>query len=243
MLPVQDALPSRTTPWITLALIAAAGVLALIRLAAPEDGQQMIVAYGAIPAHFTWTTLLSSAFLHYGAVDAVANLWALWIFGDNVEDRMGHGRFLVFVLCCGALAFGVVRWLVPDASTPVVGMGGLVGGVIGAYVVLLPASRVLLLVPGRAGLDLVDVPAPILSGFWLLGVTAVGVRHADADSAIPLTIIVQIAGVAAGVAAGRAFCRRSRLRCEWWNVPRQAPPVRRRTSRDTSANSVSSASN
>jgi membrane associated rhomboid family serine protease len=243
MLPVQDVIPSRTMPWATLALIAALAVIAVAGLVLPGVGEQMILSYGAVPAHFHWTAALTSPFLHYGAIDALAHIWALWLFGDNVEDRMGHGRFVVFALLCGVLAVAAVVSLFPFVSIPVAGAGGMAGGVIGAYVVLLPSARMLVAVPDRRGIDLVDVPAPIMIGFWLLAGAAAGVRYTAAETAVPPTLVVQMAGLAAGAAGARVFSRSNRLRCEWWNVPsRQMPPVRRRTSRDTSASSVSSTS-
>lgn len=244
MLPVQDAIPSRTTPWTTLALVAALGIVALVEGLAGPAARPLILSYGLAPAHASIGTVLTATLLHYGLVDAAANLLALWIFGDNVEDRLGRPRFLgLFALGAAVSALVIVR-LDPLLTAPIVGAGGAVGAVLGAYLVLLPAGRVLVLVPTWRGFDLVDVPAAIVLACWLLVVSlGVGARSAG-TMGIPMTTVAQLAGMVAGAAAARLLARPERRGCDWWNVPAgQLPAVRRRTSRDTSASSVNSASN
>lgn len=245
MLPVQDVIPSRTTPWITLALIVTMLVLVIVEGLLSEPAvRTLILSYGLVPAHVSWPTAISSLFLHHGLADAAPNLLALWIFGDNVEGRLGHVRFLVFFLLCGVCAGLTMVWLDATVSTPLIGAYGAVGGVVGAYLLLLPSSRVLILVPIWRGVDLAEVPAIIVAAIWLVAGNLVTSAHPGPMGGIPLTLSVQFAGLLIGAAAARLFQRSERRRCEWWNVPAvQPPPVRRRTSRDTSANSVSSASN
>ena len=100
-----------------------------------------------MPAYFTWPTLITSMFLHGGWMHVIGNMWYLWIFGDNVEDRVGHGRFIVFYLLCGiAAALGQVA-VDPTSTLPTIGASGAIAGVMGAYFVLYPHSRVLTLIP------------------------------------------------------------------------------------------------
>jgi membrane associated rhomboid family serine protease len=242
MLPVQDVLPSRTTPWVTLALIAVIVLMLAVEILLSEPVvRTLILSYGLVPTHVSWWAPVTSVFLHHGATDAAANLVMLWIYGDNVEDRLGHGRFLLFVLCCGVAA-GLAAASLATTPVPLIGAGGAVGGVIGAYLVLLPASRVFMLVPVWRGLDLVEIPAALLVGFWVLaiGLAPVGPQG---PAGIPLALVTQTAGLLVGAAGVFLFRRQERLGCAWWNVPTdQPPPDRRRTSRDTSASSVSNAS-
>lgn len=244
MLPVQDAVPSRTTPWMTLTLVAVIGVVALVTWLDGSAARTLILSYGLAPAHASMWTPVTAALLHYGLVDAGVNLLALWIFGDNVEDRLGRGRFLGLFLLGALASASVVIWLDPTLESPIVGAGGAVGAVLGAYLVLLPAGRVLVLVPAGRGVDLVEVPAAILMAFWLLAVSLTAGRPSAGTMGVPMAPVAQLAGLLVGAAAGRLLARPERRRCEWWNVPAdQFSPVRRRTSRETSASSVNSASN
>lgn len=245
MLPVQDILPSRTTPWVTIGLMALIALVVLVETVLPEPAvRTLIVSYGLIPAQVSATTAVSSLFLHHGLLDAAANMWMLWIFGDNLEDRLGHGRFLAFFLLCGASSGLAMVWLDPEALLPVVGAAGAVGGIIGGYLVLLPASRVLIAVPVWRGLDLVEIPAAILLGFWVLAVGLFAGGQPGPIGGLPLSLSVPVAGSLLGAVLVWLFRRPDREQCDWWNVRADhGSPDRRRMSRETSASSVSSASN
>jgi membrane associated rhomboid family serine protease len=107
-------------------------------------------------------------FLHGGWMHVIGNMWYLWIFGDNVEDRVGHGRFMVFYLLCGiAAALGQVV-VDPNSTLPTIGASGAIAGVMGAYFVLYPRSRVLTLIPLIVLMPIVEVPAIVLLGLWFL---------------------------------------------------------------------------
>jgi membrane associated rhomboid family serine protease len=244
MLPVQDVVPSRTTPWVTLGLMGILTAVLVFELLLSEHAVRgLILSYGLVPAHVFWTAPLTSALLHYGILDAAVNVLALWIFGDNVEDRLGRGRY-AGLLVAGAVLSGLIGARVSaGALAPIIGAGGAVGAVIGAYLVLLPRSRVLMVVPVWRGIDLVEIPAAMVVMAWVLltGVTA-GAQAAPFPG-IPLSVTAQVSGLLTGAALARVLARPDRLRCAWWNVaPNQLPDLRR-TSRDTSANSASSASN
>ena len=106
-----------------------------------------MLAFGLVPAYFSWINVFTSMFLHGGFLHVAGNMLYLWIFGDNVEDRMGHGRFLAFYLLCGTAAALGQTLTVPDSVVPMVGASGAVAGVMGAYFVLYPHSRIVTLLP------------------------------------------------------------------------------------------------
>src|SRR5262249_37769801 len=113
-------------------------------------------------------TLITSMFLHGSWMHVIGNMWYLWIFGDNVEDRVGHGRFLVFYLLCGIAAALAQIAMDPTSVVPTVGASGAIAGVMGAYFVLYPNSRVLTLIPLFVFIQIVELPAILLLGFWFL---------------------------------------------------------------------------
>ncbi len=167
MIPLRDVIPSRTTPYITITIIAINALAWLFELSLPHDVlNSFLTVYGVVPAYFSAPTLITSMFLHGGWSHVIGNMWYLWIFGDNVEDRVGHGRFIVFYLLCGiAAALGQVA-VDPSSTLPTIGASGAIAGVMGAYFVLYPHSRVLTLVPFIFGV--IEVPAIVLLGFWFV---------------------------------------------------------------------------
>src|SRR6266849_2077618 len=169
MIPLRDVVPSRTTPYITVTIIVLNVVAWLFEVGLPDDVRQLfLTVYGVVPADFHPFTLITSMFLHGGWMHIIGNMWYLWIFGDNVEDRVGHARFIVFYLLCGiAAALGQI--LIDSGSTlPTMGASGAIAGVMGAYFVLYPRSRVLTLVALVIFWEVVEVPAIMLLGFWFL---------------------------------------------------------------------------
>src|SRR3954454_6703821 len=168
MIPLRDVIPSRTTPYITVTIIAINAVAWLYEVALPHESlNQFLTIYGVVPAYFAWPTLVTSMFLHGSWSHVIGNMWYLWIFGDNVEDRVGHGRFIVFYLLCGFVAaLGQVA-VDPSSTLPTIGASGAIAGVMGAYFVLYPHSRVLTLIPWIF-LQIVELPAIMLLGFWFL---------------------------------------------------------------------------
>jgi membrane associated rhomboid family serine protease len=165
MIPLRDVIPSRTTPYITVTIIVLNAVAWLFELTLPhEELNDFLTVYGVVPAYLSWPTLITSMFLHGSWSHVIGNMWYLWIFGDNVEDRVGHGRFIIFYLLCGiAAALGQVA-MDPTSMLPTIGASGAIAGVMGAYFVLYPQSRVLTLI----WLQVVELPAVVLLGFWFL---------------------------------------------------------------------------
>jgi len=183
MFPIRDTIPSRNPPVAVWLLILVNSVVFLFELAMPEPAlRQFFHLFGIVPARYAhpdWALwagfpaddywpFLTSMFLHGGFMHIIGNMWTLWIFGDNVEDRMGPARFLVFYLLCG-LAAGLVHWLTnPDSTIPTVGASGAIAGVMGAYFFLFPYSRVVVLVPVFFFPFFFELPAVTYLGFWAL---------------------------------------------------------------------------
>jgi membrane associated rhomboid family serine protease len=175
MFPLRDTVRSRTRPYITWMLVALS-VAAFLAMGSLQPGmfERLTVAYGLVPARLEpgdpagWLTLVTSIFLHGGWFHLISNLWTLLIFGDNVEDRMGHGRFLAFYLASGIVAGLAHVALAPGSALPTIGASGAIAGVLGAYFVLFPSARVLTLVPLIFLPWLVEIPAFIYLGIWFL---------------------------------------------------------------------------
>lgn len=133
-----------------------------------------IFTWGIIPVRFLaypeteWVTIFTSMFLHGGWSHIIGNMVYLWIFGDNVEDRLGHFRYLIFYLTVGCAAAITQIYLNPVSRIPMIGASGAIAGVLGAYFVLYPRAKVLALVPIWVFLRLVEVPAVFFLGFWFV---------------------------------------------------------------------------
>src|SRR6185295_8538835 len=153
----------------TITIIGLNAVAWLFELSLPHDAlNEFLTIYGVVPAYFSAPTLITSMFLHGGWSHVIGNMWYLWIFGDNVEDRVGHGRFIVFYLLCGfAAALGQVA-VDPNSTLPTIGASGAIAGVMGGYFVLYPNSRVLTLIPLIFLMPIIELPAIVLLGFWFL---------------------------------------------------------------------------
>ncbi len=144
----------------------------------------------------------------------------LWIFGDNVEDRMGHGRFLVFYLLCGVAAALAQTITAPDSLVPMVGASGAIAGVMGAYFVLYPKSRIVTLVPLFFFFQIIEVPAILFLGIWFLMqfVSGLGsIVTVAARSTGGIAFWAHVAGFVAGISGVVVFRRPERQRVEWWH--------------------------
>jgi membrane associated rhomboid family serine protease len=217
VIPIRDVIPSRTTPFVTVSLIV---LNVLVFLSMPPVGTRafdlFIRDWGVTPADFSVTAVATSMFVHGGFGHLFSNMLFLWIFGDNVEDRMGHGRFLLFYLICG-LAAALLQVLFEAGSrVPMVGASGAIAGVLGAYLVMFPHSRVLTFM----FIAFVEVPAVLLLGLWFatqllsgLGTLAV-VRPQDMGG---VAFWAHAGGFVAGVALVPLFRRPERMRVEWWD--------------------------
>jgi membrane associated rhomboid family serine protease len=168
VIPLRDVIPSRTVPFVTVTIIIVNALAWLLEISMPPDDlNRFLTTYGVVPARFVPITLLTSMFLHGGWSHIIGNMWYLWIFGDNVEDAFGHGRYLVFYLLCGTTAAIAQIVMEPSSLLPTIGASGAIAGVMGAYFVLYPRSRVLTFIPIFL-LSIIEVPAIFLLGFWFL---------------------------------------------------------------------------
>ena len=186
MIPLRDVIPSRSTPYITVTLIVINAVAWLYELTIPGDLLPVYLQlYGVVPADFSTPTLVSSMFLHGSWSHFIGNMWYLWIFGDNVEDRVGHGRFIAFYLLCGvAAALGHVA-MDPSSTLPTIGASGAIAGVMGAYLALYPTSTIDLFVWPLSLFTRRDlrVPAWLMLGLWFAVQVISGVGGGNGASA------------------------------------------------------------
>ena len=218
MIPLRDVIPSRTTPYITVTIIILNALAWFYELALPRDVLPLFLQfYGVVPADFTATTLVSSMFLHGSWSHVIGNMWYLWIFGDNVEDRVGHGRFIVFYLLCGiAAGLGQIA-MDPSSRLPTIGASGAIAGVMGAYFVLYPNSRVLTLVFIFFYYEIFELPAIVLLGFWFLiqlfSAGAIAVT-ANSSGGGGVAFMAHIAGFIFGMIAVFVFKKRQ-TQMEW----------------------------
>jgi len=221
MIPLRDVIPSRTTPVVTVTLIIVNALAFFYELSLGDSVDLFLRTYGLVPAEFSLLTLVTSMFLHGGFLHAGGNMLYLWIFGDNVEDRMGHGRFLVFYLLCGAAAALAQTMMQPDSLIPMVGASGAIAGVMGAYLVMYPKSRIVTLVPIIFFIQLIEVPALFFLGIWFLMQFVSGVGSiAAATTGEPsggVAFWAHVAGFVAGVIGVYVFRQPERQRVEWWN--------------------------
>ncbi len=165
MIPLRDSTPSRSFPIVTVLIIMLNLYIFYQEILMGPYLDLFISYYGMIPADFRPFNLLSSIFLHGGWMHVIGNMWVLWLFGDNVEDHMGHFKFLIFYLLMGGIA-GTTHYLMnPVSTSPVVGASGAVAGVMGAYFLIFRQARVFTYIPP---IFLVTIPAWVYLGFWAL---------------------------------------------------------------------------
>jgi membrane associated rhomboid family serine protease len=169
MIPLRDIVPSRTRPYVTVTIIILNAAAFFLEISLPPAArQQLIQTYGLVPAAFAWSAVFTSMFLHAGWLHIGGNMLYLWIFGDNVEDQVGHGRFVIFYLLCGTVAALAQTFSDPMSPVPTIGASGAIAGVMGAYIVLYPKSRVLTLIPLFVFWEIIEIPAVFFLGFWFL---------------------------------------------------------------------------
>jgi membrane associated rhomboid family serine protease len=221
MIPLRDIIPSRTTPVVTISLIALNILVFVYELSLGRGVDAFTLYWGLVPAAFSWVTVFTSMFLHGGLLHVAGNMLYLWIFGDNVEDRMGHGRFLVFYLLCGVAAALAQTITAPDSVVPMVGASGAIAGVMGAYFVLYPKSRIVTLIPLFFFFQVIEVPAILFLGIWFLMqfVSGLGsiVTVAGGQSGGGVAFWAHVAGFVAGISGVIVFRRPERQRVEWWH--------------------------
>lgn len=181
MIPIHDDNPTTITPYVTIGLIVACALVFLWQVGHGPRGQQAIAfGLGFVPALLLAgkelppelylvppeVALFTSMFLHGGWMHLIGNMLYLWIFGNNVEDAMGHGRFVAFYLLCGLAAAMAQALPAPDSTVPMIGASGAISGVLGAYLLLHPHARVMVVIPFGFFLHTVYLPAVAVLGIW-----------------------------------------------------------------------------
>ena len=183
MIPLHDDNPTVITPIVTIGFIVACVLVFFYQVSLPpRAGEMFVYQFGAIPAVVfgqaelpqelvalpAYGTLLSSMFLHGGFMHLIGNMLYLWIFGNNIEDIMGHGKFVIFYVLCGVLAALSHAVIDPGSKVPMVGASGAISGILGAYILIYPHARVLILIPLGFFMHTLYVPAGVVLGLWFL---------------------------------------------------------------------------
>jgi len=182
VIPLKDDNPTRTVPFVTVSIIAVNVAVFVRGLFLPQATQQALLMRLALIPHdltqpvagridllaYNLLTLLTSMFVHGGWLHLLGNMLYLWIFGNNIEDVLGHARYLLFYLLCGLSGAAAQIAVDPASRVPMIGASGAIAGVLGAYLVTFPAARVSTLIFVLFFARLVEVPALIVLGFWLL---------------------------------------------------------------------------
>lgn len=181
MIPIRDTNPSQSFPVVTIMLIIVNAFIFMFERSLGRDLEIFLHHFALIPQkYFSLTAqggfnymercypFITSQFLHGGWMHIIGNMWFLWIFGDNIEDRLGHFKFILFYLLCGVAAGVAHVYTNPTSSIPTVGASGAIAGVMGAYTILYPRARVLTLFVLFFFIRFIEVPAFIFLGVWFL---------------------------------------------------------------------------
>jgi membrane associated rhomboid family serine protease len=241
VIPLRDANPVRRTPIVTIAIIVACIIAFAYRLGAesnagPTGVEDIFFRWGIVPAQLTeaWRqgqffgeetlAIFTSMFLHVNLIHLVGNLIYLWIFGNNIEDRLGRLGFLLFYLGGGVAAAVAQIAIDPNSEVPMVGASGAISAVLGAYLILFPGARILSLVFLGFFYQLIEVPAVIVLGLWFAlqlidGIGSLGLAGAEGGVAFFAHIGGFVAGVVVGLLVRAWSGRRGRPR------PGSLPPV------------------
>ncbi len=185
MFPLRDTQPSYSKPVITVLLIVVNMLVFLFQASLDPYSQNALIAqYGLVPDNFHFSAVITSMFLHGGWMHVLGNMWFLWIFGNNIEDILGHEKFLLFYLLCGVAAAITQTYLNIDSRVPMVGASGAIAGVMGAYLIKFPNARIVTLVFILIFITTIDVPAWLMLIYWFFiqfvsGVGSIGYSTAS----------------------------------------------------------------
>jgi len=206
MIPLYDTIRTRRFPLINIMLILANGLAFFYELQLGSSALKgFIFTWGLIPSHlFTdpskaWITIFSAMFLHGGWLHILSNMWVLYIFGDNVEARMGSTRYLIFYLLSGVAAALLQAYLLPASQVPMIGASGAIAGVLGAYLILSPGARIASLVPIFFIFTIIEIPAFIFLLFWFVSQLFSGLFTIQGGSASGVAWWAHVGGFLFGV--------------------------------------------
>ncbi|WP_319759412.1 rhomboid family intramembrane serine protease [Maridesulfovibrio sp.] len=232
MIPIRDNVPCLTTPYVLRGIIILnIAVFIFEQLLTPQGRLALFHLLGVVPARFfhpEWAVasgypdalilpFFSYMFLHSGWLHIILNMWMLWIFADNIEDAMGHGRFIVFYLVCGLIAIGIQMAINPSASAPVIGASGAVAGIMGAYMLLYPHGQVLTLFPVIIIPFFFKIPASLFLGLWFILQIFTGVADHFGAGTQKVAWAAHVGGFVAGMILARLFVQKNR--CVYCYVP------------------------
>ena len=226
MIPLRDDNPAQRVPFVTRAIIVVNVLVFIYELSLADGMREMLRDWGVVPGRLfaaltgetslpvELMTLVTSMFLHGGWLHLIGNMWYLWIFGDNVEDRMGHGRFLFFYLGAGIFAALLNSALMPGSPTPTIGASGAIAGVLGAYAYAYPRAKVVTLVPIFFFFQIIGIPALIVLGIWFAFQFIAGTLASGAGGSGGVAWWAHIAGFVFGFLVMMAMSRRRSSRAE-----------------------------
>ena len=222
MFPLYDTARSHKFPLINLTLIVANSLAFLYELQMDSGTlKDFIFAWGLIPVRFlsnptsSWVTIFSAMFLHGGWFHIINNMWVLFIFGDNVEARLGGTRYLIFYLLSGTAAGLMQTYIQPSSDVPMIGASGAIAGVLGAYLILFPKSRIASLVPIFFIFTLVEIPAFIFLVFWFVSQLYSGLFAIQGGGASGIAWWAHIGGFLFGLIMVSFFRRRTPVYRSW----------------------------
>ena len=236
MFPLRDDNPTTITPVVTWVLIAISSIVFFYQFSlGPEESQIFAYQFGAVPDVVAGTerlpanialippilSLFTSMFLHGGWMHLVGNMWFLWIFGNNIEEAMGHLRYLAFYLICGLLASIAQILSYPESSIPTIGASGAIAGVMGAYLMLYPRARVWTLIFLVFFIRLIYLPASVVLGFWIL-IQFINGSMTAGHGAGGVAFWAHIGGFVSGVLLVGLFKKRN---VRFFNPPRQQAEI------------------
>ena len=232
MIPYRDENPTDLTPAVTVGIIIVNAVVWLLVQGggmSPEHLVRSVCELGLIPgevlrsvppgtavplgpgmrcvitAQPDWWTVVTSMFLHSGWLHIIGNMWFLWVFGNNIEDSMGHGRFVVFYLLCGVAAAATQMVSDPASPVPMVGASGAISGVMGAYILLYPRVRVHTIVWLGFFVTTVALPAYVMLGYWFVLQLVLGAAGTLSHAQGGVAVWAHVGGFVAGMALIRLF--------------------------------------
>ena len=236
MIPIKDDTPTYSTPFINYLLIALNTLIFLFEVSLnPATRNAFVFQFGVEPIRIlaglglanvhvpnpSALPLLTSMFLHASWMHVIGNMWYLWIFGDNIEDRLGHARFIVFYLLCGITAALGQIVVDPSSTLPTIGASGAIAGVMGAYFLLFPSARVLTLVPLIIFFTFVWLPAWIVLGYWFVlqflsgAATSIAYSSSTRGGGGGIAFWAHVGGFVAGVVMIKLLPKRMRQRSRY----------------------------
>ncbi|HWP82066.1 MAG TPA: rhomboid family intramembrane serine protease [Bacteroidota bacterium] len=180
MIPLKDKNPTHRTPIVNIAIIVANVAAFVYEVSLGPQLESFFFQYGVVPRVFldsldsfeivpgSIIPLFTSMFLHGGWLHLGGNMLYLWIFGDNVEDKLGHGRYFLFYICCGIAASLLHIILDPTSTIPTVGASGAISGILGGYLLMFPGARVVTVIPIFMFMQVAELPALLVLGFWFI---------------------------------------------------------------------------